>query len=168
MPWRHEGRRVRITQDIDLKSAGLVRRGERGVVTYADRGEDIFDIKLDVDHPGLEDNLLCVAPFDDSVSPYLERDRISEATRFVRAHGAVMALGGFLVGWVVPSPIEGIAQATLGKPSQTRLMDYEGKLYKLTVAINPDGSVACIRDIEKVQEDEIPLVNAGNTPQVED
>jgi hypothetical protein len=109
MPWKHEGRRVRITHDIDMGAlGGLVRRGEKGTVTFANRTEGIFEIALDTKHTGLEDNVLAFSPMD-TEDPAVERDRLSEAMRFVRSHSAVLALGGFLVGVVAPieSPFDG-------------------------------------------------------------
>lgn len=163
MPWRHEGRMVRITQDIDLGAhGGLVRRGERGVVTYANRKEDIFDIKLDREHPGLENNLLYVQPYDDSVGPYLERDRLSEAVRFVRHHGAVMATGGFLVG--ILAPVTSPLVYAMPRTMTTRLLEYEGKLYRVTEAITAEGTIDAITSIVPVMADELPQVDADTLP----
>lgn len=161
MPWRHQGRRVRITRNIDLgNDGGIIRRGERGRVTFANREEGIYDIEMNKPHEGLLDNLLCIAPFDDSISPHVKRDRVMEAVAFARDRGAVLAVGGFLVGVATPSPLQVQASAENGLPqSYTRLMEQEGHTYRVTVEITRDGKVELVKDIDLVQSDEqLPIV----------
>lgn len=157
MPWKHEGRRVRITRDLNMgELGGLVRRGEKGTVTFADRKEGIFEVALDVAHPGLEDNILAFSPLDEE-DPALERDRLSEAMCFVRDHAAVMVVGGFIVGFLLP--IQSPSVLLLPTTARARVMEYNHKLYRLTVEVAADGSVSSIKSIEPIKVKDLPQVD---------
>jgi hypothetical protein len=41
----------------------------------------------------------------------------------------------------------------------TRVMEYEGKLYRLVVNINDNGNIMDVAAIEPIQEDELPHCN---------
>lgn len=160
MPWRHEGRRVKFVKDIDLGD-GVIRKGERGKVTFANREEQVFAVTLDTEHPSLEgDNSICVMPLElgDDVAPHLRVDRVGEAVAFVREHGAALVVGGMLVGMTAPA----IVAASHSDQTITteRVVQYQQTTYRLTLEISPDG-VALVKDIDIIQPDETPSEKGG-------